>query len=652
MFDYTILAFFIFLIILILLIIILIFYINNLNNPNNTNNNINTSNLISVMDDRFKPIKDLDIYFVVTNDKISQENLTTLSSLLYYSAYFNNDINYKFIKILNDNYDIATVNWYTKNIGIPKYFIFSLFLNKEKIFIKNNTENINICVSLLDKIFESEQNIRDELANGIDVISYNLTYIKLQKKYPEYLKEYNCHKDKEYMDKNYYILNKDFFIKKEFDEDGFYMDYSFIYHKTSPSNLAYLVVLLEDFSFLLKNRIYNLNKTNVNTIINSFKCFMNNRIIIPNAFGRGISRRRTRQNVCMMHEYFNILHPNSISKNDLNLIKYENVKLNKNSFNILTNYLMSINGLYLSYGKGYIDNYFITCLNSFITPESVKDINDGDLLNDVNINNNFNFQFGDEENDKIYRFFNNNNNDLKKNIILTSALLDENNNIIYNKGWLSSFIIDKTYNIEIILGNISNFLNFVYIIDRTYNIVTVIFYPKNKNIVKKICGLSVFSKFNITGGISESDQRKVEIFSDIETRYLYSNLKKEIINKNNYSYFHMYQVLLIIDNIDKLNNYYFMTINKNHKLPNLENTHDYIKYDNGKINFTLRKNIQKEEYNIISDKDYEVDKMFVLEINNKKILQYCNYPYYSTTPSSANGKNFIMDNQYRYYIDL
>lgn len=642
-------------IIIVLLIMILVFSITNNNSDSNSNSNSNSNNtnypnnyILGIMDFLKKDLSKENIYYTVSDEKNSQESLNTLSVLFYFNVYFNNPVNMSFIKTFNDNYNKTTSNWYTQNIGISKYFIYGIYLDRKNIFKSNNENNINLIISLLDKIFNTEQNIRDELTNGINVIAYNLVYIQLQKEYSQYLKIYSCHKNNTYMNKCYDIINQDFIKKDKFDENGFYIDNSYIYHTNGPNTFGYLYSTLEDYAFLIKHNIYKVNDKNTQTILDCFEPFIYNNISFYNVYGRGISRKRVKRFLYMTFLYLNELKSDFVNKNSFDVVEYENLKINKNFLKENKNYLLPMSGLYLSYGKEKYDNYYISSLIKNLSIETVYNINDGDLFN-LNINLKFNFLFGDDDLNIILRNYNHVKTDLA-NIILSGALLLKNYVINDTNGWITTFN-HNIKNIEIVLTYTDNFV-FIFIIDRRNNIMSVVFYPfkVNKEIIQ-ICGMSLYSKYDLYGGLNE-EKNCIQTISDLKTRYLYSDLTKEIVESNALSTLSYYYVLLTIDYNNVNKNIFYVTNNDNHKLPTIENTNNYIKYTNGVESFTLRKNIKKEEFNIVSEKDYDVDKMFLLESNNDKILQYFNYPYYSTTPASASGKNFTMDNNYRYYINL
>lgn len=583
--------------------------------------------------------------------KENQSRLSFISNLLYTSVQYGNNLNTNLVKILSKHYQYATSSWNIQNIGIPKNFIFALYVDRKNIFRKKNSEQINAVISLLDQIFENEQNIQDQLLNGLQVVSYNLTYVKLQKEYPKYLKNYPCHSNEEYMKKNYSVLDTNFVVKTQFSGDGFYQDYTCINHNTYMGNFSYLSDYLGNYSFLKKYNIYPLNQFNVNYLINSYKPFINNKIVFENQWSRNIAKNDLRYNLYKIIKQVSVLQNNSISARELDIIKFDNIKLNKNLFNKNVNYLMPLSGIYVSYGENYIDNYNINCLNNMVEIETSKTENNGYLLTDKQVNNKYNFHFGDEEADKIYNAY---NNIPDNQIIFQGALLDSDNAIVDDNKetpWICDIKINIE-KIEIIYSFINNII-FFHIIDRINNTLSIIFYTPEtyETKVNKICALSVYSKFEILGGFEENNTDLYKCLSDLNVRYLYTKLDKTEIINNKLSPYKNVQVYL--NNIDFKNdvskNYYTVTINKNHKTPKIIHNPEQITYKNDKVNFSIYKKLPQDTNP--SFNDININKMFLFENNNKRVLQYCDYPY-SVPSISFNDKEFIIDSNYRCYLTI
>lgn len=604
--------------------------------------------LNSVLSYFYQDITNFNIDLALTKE--NQGRLSFISNLLYTNVQYNNNLNTYLVKILDKHYPTATSNWNIQNIGIPKNFIFALYVDRKNIFKKDNDEQINVVVSLLDKIFEKEQNIRDKELNGLQVVSYNLTYIKLQKQYPNYLKEYDCHKNEEYMKKNYDIINTNFIVKDKFEGNGFYKDYTCINHNTYFGNFTYLSNYLGNYSFLKKYDIYDLNEFNVNYLLNSYKPFINNKIVFENQWSRNISKKDTKYNLYKIIKQVSVLGNDFLNNIELDIINYD-MELDKNLFNKNINYLMALSGIYVSYGETYTDNYNINCLNNMVEIEKSKSENNGYLLTTTKVNDNYNFHFGDEQVDKIYNAYNNIPNN---KIIFQGALLDSDNEIV-NDSKETPWICDIKINIEkieVIYTFINNII-FFHIIDRTNNTLSIVFYTPNTYTTKvnKICALSVYSKYDILGGYEENNSELYKCLSDLSVRYLYTSLNKtEIINNNLSPYSNVQVHLTDIDfKEDVSKNYYTVSINNNHKRPIIKQDKDKIYYENDNINFTIYKtppqNMQTSFNNI------NIEKMFLFESNKNKVLQYCDYPY-SVEQIVFENKNFIIDNNYRYYINL
>lgn len=561
---------------------------------------------------------------------------------------------YSYVKMLTHQFNSHSSNWFTKDIEIPKFFMISLFLMKEEIFDPNNKYLKNI-TDLLDKIFTREVKPRDIYSNGYDVMLYYFIYYKLHRLYPNIckkyanfdtkIKEFSTQLDIEYKYNEY----------KTYLEEGFYPDGSFIYHKDVPYSLGYLIVLLEDYYYFKKFDLYKINENNLKKIYSSVISNVYGNYIPLVVTGRGISRPRMPDNVLQTMRYMEYLFNINLDRDLKDMYAYVNVNYNKlnfegkitnDYFNKNKKYIKPLDGIYAWYGENY-DNYIIYGGFNKTTVETVDHVSDGDLMYTTNYRQAI--SFGDEPYYKWLRFINDNVH--FQNQFFTGAILNDQNKMTSAyKGYLTEFPQEmfKNEQISIVTKIIEldkgKYIHIIYVVDRIVNGITV--FIETQGIEKKeaatfiTCGL--LSDKTI---IINKSKDLLLIESSLETRIIHSTQPHEIKVDNRYSTFKKVTTSIPITYVE--NGGFascFLSKSLDYKIPtiDIDIENGIKKYSNGNTTFTFR-NIKNNESVVIQPTN--VRNFFLLEFTykNEKYVLGINYPYWSDTPQSINGIEFLWD---------
>lgn len=453
-------------------------------------------------------IKDISNF---NNINVSEEKIVPFVRYMRLKVQRGYKINLSIVKVLCNIYKTATLkNWYTKNIGIPKHFFLSLLIDEESVKEKNVLE-------LIEEIFKKPQNIRDNLANGYDVILYHKIYDYLQYKFN--LKEYTYDKDK--ISK---ILNTKFEIldmEKDGIKNGIYNDGSFIYHENVPYNLSYLSEYFESIFYIRELEIKNkqdiqILNYNIEQICKCLIPFIYGHFLNYNGFGRAISRSRTRE------VYKNLLRLIYLYNPNIKDYKYFDNTDDYDFYNIDKMYLLKVSGFFVWYGRNY-NNYIINFYPKNVDNEVSTITQDGDLvITDSNYSHSI--LFGDEDLHSWYA----NHNKHKDKVILAGCIVDNLENIIKINGVLSYY--DKIQGINIkALKIISDDLIFYYIINRNLSMISVVIINLNK-IPYFYYPISIYQNDQFIASIRIKEQNIFGILSTLKPRYV--KLVKMLTEKN------------------------------------------------------------------------------------------------------------------------
>lgn len=430
------------------------------------------------------------------NINFNENNVTILAKKMLTRVEQGYKINMDLILYFIEVYKKSIINWYVKNIGIPKYLFLALLIDEDSIKNKN-------ILTLIDLIFETPQDIRDDLANGYDVIFYYVIYNEyFRKKYKLKYYDYNSDKIKK-------ILNTDiklYDFAKDGVKNGFYNDFSFIYHVNIPYNTSYLSNFFKSM-FLINKYLNNATiKKNLSILYNSIIPYVYGNFINYNGAGRAISRYRYRSEYQNLLEYINKYNPKC---EDYKAFSDKNFN---NFYNIDKIYLLVASGLFAWYGKN--DAYIINSYPEHIENEISETVFDGDLvIKEVNYSHNF--LFGDED---LCTWFANANY-INSSLILAGCLTDMNNKIISVQGNLEIYDKISGDNIKCV-KILSKDLFFYYIIDRNISMITIVIIKKNLYDTNKyyFYPVSIYSDDMFI--INNKKDNIFSILSDIKPRYV------------------------------------------------------------------------------------------------------------------------------------